>query len=451
MKLETGEKVKLILMAIEPGFKGPVLLLDKGPGIKDGCRVDESLTFDPYHVDYIEDPYPTLARLRAGRPIFFDENWRLTFFTKYEHVSSIMKNRQQFGRDFRHRLSAKEVDAGLIERIFPSDAPTWVKYVRESFIDFEPPEHTRLRGLVSQAFTRRSSASFRPGVTALAESIIERHLDGNSFNAIESFASPIPVSLIADLMGIEDSDHQRLIDWSSAAVIPYDNNATVEDRACAEQATKEFVAFLHEEIEKRRMSPGTDLISSMLVVEENGDTLTEDEIIATSILTLNAGHEATVQALGNALLALANRPDQYALMVEQPDIIPAAVDELLRFDTPLQMFERWILEDCEVGGQQLRKGQKVGLLMGSANHDETAFEGDTEILDITRDSRNHIAFGAGLHHCVGAPLAKVELEAALSVLVSKARSIAIDGPLPLRKPSLIFRGLSKLPLKLSPM
>jgi cytochrome P450 len=412
--------------------------------------VDESLEFDPYHPDYLKDPYPTLARFRTGRAIFYDENWRLTFFTKYEHIKSILKDRQKFGRDFRHQLSVDDVDAGLVDRIFPSDAPLWVKYVRESFMDHEPPRHTRFRNLVSQAFTRRESASFRPSITALAESIIDRHLDGNTFDVIERFASPIPVSLIADLMGIKVKDHRRLIDWSASIVVPYDLDASASDRAKAEQATIEFVEFLRFEIEERRKATGTDLISSMLVAEDQGDTLTEDEIIATAILTLNAGHEATVLALGNALLALANHPDQYKLLVEKPDLVPNAVDELLRFDTPLQLFDRWILEDCEVDGNRLKKGQKVGLLLGSANHDETAFEGNTEILDLTRDSANHIAFGAGLHHCVGAPLAKLELETALSVLVSKARSIAIDGPIPERKRSLVFRGLSKLSLRLDP-
>jgi cytochrome P450 len=422
--------------------------MDNFSEFTDLVRMHELSGFEPYSKHYVANPYPTLARLRAEQPIFFDEDWRLSFFTRYEDVKSIMKNRQQFGRDFRNRLSVDEVDAGLVERLFPSDAPMWVKFVRESFIDFEPPEHTRLRSLVSQAFTRRSSASFRPSLTTLAESILGELRDGVAFDAIETFATPIPVSLIAELMGIGSSHHQQLVDWSAATVIPYDNNATVADRAKAERATVDFVNFLREEIERRRHDPGTDLISSMLIVEENGETLTEDEIIATAILTLNAGHEATVQALGNALLALANHPEQYRSLVEDPEKIPAAVDELLRFDTPLQMFERWVLEDCEVSGYTLKKGQKVGLLMGSANHDEAAFKGDTEALDLTRDSRHHIAFGAGLHHCVGAPLAKLEIEVALRVLVSRAKSIRVVGKLPERKPSLIFRGLSALPLQM---
>jgi cytochrome P450 len=305
-----------------------------------------------------------------------------------------------------------------------------------------------LRNLVSKAFTGRSYTSYRLGLVALAESIIDRHLDGEPLDAIKEFASPIPVSLIADLMSIDESDHSRLVDWSASLVIPYDLSVSGADRAKAEKATAQFVEFLRGEIEERRKSPGTDLISSMILVEVNGDTLTEDEIISTCILTLNAGHEATVQALGNALLALAQNPEQFALLVDNPNLVTNAVDELLRFDTPLQMFDRWILEDCEVAGYQLTKGHKVGVLLGSANHDETIFDGDTESLDVTRNSSDHIAFGVGLHHCVGSHLARIELEAALGTLASKVRSISFDGPLPERKPSLVFRGLSGLSLRL---
>jgi len=274
-------------------------------------------------------------------------------------------------------------------------------------------------------------------------------LDGEIFDAIRELASPIPVSLIADLMGIEEQDYQQLIDWSSAIVLPYDANASAEDRALAERATTEFVEFLRGVIDRRRSAPGNDLISSMLCAEDNGDRLTEDEIVSTSILTLNAGHEATVQALGNSLLALARNPDQYALLTDRPERISSAVDELLRFDTPLQMFDRWVLEDCEIGGQLLAKGSKVGLLLGSANHDELQFDGDTETLDLTRDSSKHISFGAGMHRCVGAPLAQIELETVLAVLASKVRTISLVGDLPKRKASLVFRGVASLNLRLS--
>lgn len=422
--------------------------LDNECCIGNGWGVAEPLAFDPYDVGFLENPYPTYARFRAERPVFYDDAWRLTFFTGYEDVKSVFMDRQRFGRDYRHRLKDEDVDSALVERIYPSDAPVWVKYVREAFMDQEPPVHTRLRGLVSKAFTRRESHSYRPALFKLANSLLDRHLDGEPFDAIEAFASPIPVSLIADLMGIDEASHGRLVEWSSLIVVPYDLAASAGDRAKAEKATQDFVDFLRGVIEERRADPGDDLISSMLVVEEAGDMLTEDEIISTAILTLNAGHEATVQALGNGLLALANHPDQYRLLVEQPERVPTAVDELLRFDTPLQMFDRWILEDCEVGGQTLRQGQKVGLLLGSANHDERVFKGDTEQLDVARDSRAHIAFGAGLHHCIGSHLARIELEASLAALVTKAKAIRIAGSLPERKPSLVFRGLSSLPFRL---
>ena len=410
--------------------------------------MDAPFPFDPYESGFLENPYPTFAHLRAEQPVFYDEDWRLTFFTRYQDIKSVFMDRQRFGRDYRHRLGDEQVDAALVERIYPSDAPVWVKYVREAFMDQEPPVHTRLRGLVSKAFTRRESHAYRPALYGLATSLLDPYLDGEAFDAIESFASPIPVSLIADLMGIDQASHGKLIEWSSLIVMPYDLSASSEDRAKAEQATKDFVEFLRTVIEKRRLNPGDDLISSMLIVEEAGDTLTEDEIISTAILTLNAGHEATVQALGNGLLALARHPDQYRLLVSQPERVPTAVEELLRFDTPLQMFDRWVLEDCEVGGRSLKQGQKVGLLLGAANHDDDIFEGDPEVLDVTRDSKAHIAFGAGLHHCIGSHLARIELEASLSALVSKAQSIEIAGALPERKPSLVFRGLSALPIRL---
>ncbi|MDG2166719.1 MAG: cytochrome P450 [Opitutales bacterium] len=406
--------------------------------------------FEPYEPAFLEDPYPTFMRLRAERPVFYDEDWRLTFFTRHKDIKSIFMDRQQFGRDYRHRLKDNQVDSTLVERIFPINAPNWVKFVREAFMDQEPTVHTRLRGLVSKAFTRRESHSYGPGLLSLANSILDQKLDGESFDAIKNFASPIPVSLIADLMGIEEDVHARLTEWSSLIVVPYDLSASADDLAKAEKATIDFAEFLRGLIEKRRRDPGSDLISSMLVVEEAGDTLTEDEIISTAILTLNAGHEATVQAIGNALLALAKHPDQYRYLTGNVEGISTAVEELLRYDTPLQMFDRWILEDCEIGGCLLKQGQKVGLLVGSANHDEAAFVGDTESLDLTRDSSSHIAFGAGLHHCIGSHLARIELVAAITALVSKVQTLEIADSLPQRKPSLVFRGLSSLPLSLTP-
>jgi unspecific monooxygenase len=398
--------------------------------------------FDSYSQDFLDDPYPVYTRLREESPVFYDETWELTFFSRHPDVSSILKDRERFGRDFRHRLDVDEVDPDLYRRIYPPQWPTWTRYIRESFIDLEPPRHTRLRGLVSKAFTRRSSEAFGPRLEAAADQILNGALDAGSLDVIEEFATPIPVAMIADLMGIPAEDHGQLLEWSHKIVKVFDLNVTEADGEAAEVATRSFVAYLQSLVEERRRNRGDDLISSMLEVEESGDTLTDEEVVGTAILTLNAGHEATVHAIGNSLLALARRPDDYRKLHSGEVSVGSAVDELLRFDSPLQMFERWVLEDTEVAGFPLRQGEKVGLLFGSANHDGAVFA-DGEGLDLARSPNPHLSFGAGLHHCVGAPLAKVELEAALGRFAARVAAIELV-EVGTRISSLVFRGVEHL-------
>jgi cytochrome P450 len=244
-------------------------------------------------------------------------------------------------------------------------------------------------------------------------------------------------------MGIPGQDHEQLLRWSHAIVKVFDKNVTAEEGEAAEKATRDFVAYLQEVVEDRRKHRGEDLISSMLDVEEGGDTLTDEEIVGTSILTLNAGHEATVHAIGNGLLALARNPEQYQRLHEGEVGIEHAVEELLRFDSPLQMFERWVLSDTEVSGAGLEKGSKVGLLFGSANHDPAAFGDGTESLDLGRHPNPHLAFGAGLHLCVGAPLARVELQAAFGRFAARVAHLDLREASD-RIESLVFRGLRRL-------
>jgi len=402
------------------------------------------VSFDPYDPGFLEDPYPTYARLRQESPAFYDGTWELTFFTRHDDVSAVLKDRDRFGRDFRHRMETDEVDPDLYRRIYPPQWPTWSRYIRESFIDLEPPRHTRLRRLVSKAFTRRSSEAFRPRLEEAAARIIDQALESGTLDVIEDFATPIPVAMIAELMGLPARDHQQVLDWSHAIVRVFDQNVTDADGNAAESATKDFVAYLEEVVEKRRKTRGEDLISSMVDVEDAGDTLTDEEIVATAILTLNAGHEATVHAIGNGLLALARDGGQYGRLHRGEARVETAVDELLRFDSPLQMFERWVLVDTEVAGVTLVKGSKVGLLLGSANRDPEVFE-DPEMLDLARQPNPHVSFGAGLHYCVGAPLARVELEAALAAFAARVARIELREASG-RIRSLVFRGLDSLQL-----
>jgi len=401
-------------------------------------------TFDSYAPEFLEDPYPTFARLRAETPAFYDERWGLTFFTRHAEVHAILRDRR-YGRDVRHAVPRDEIDQEALGRIYPEQYPAWVQYIREAFIDFEPPDHTRLRRLVQSAFTKRASESYRPRLAAEAENLLDRALEEGRMDAVEDYATPIPLTMIADLMGVPSSDQQQLVDWSHAIVRLYDQACTPEEGDAAEQATLDFVDYVREMIAERRRRPTEDLVTALIDAEVDGDRLTEHEVIATAILTLNAGHEATVQAIGNGLLALARHPDQYAALRADPGLITTAVDELLRYDTPLQMFERWVLEDHEMGGMPLKRGTKVGLLMGSANHDDVAFR-DPEGLDLSRADNPHVAFGGGMHYCVGAPLAKVELDVAFSHFARRVSGIELLADVPPRTPSLVFRGVRELPL-----
>lgn len=402
--------------------------------------------FDPYHPDFLEDPYPYYREILRSRPAFEDSAWGLTFFASHRDVTAILKDRERFGRDFRHRIEVDRVDQSLYTRTYPEQWPTWTAYIRESFLDMEPPRHTRMRRLVSAAFTRRSSEVFRPRLEESARSILEAALEAGSIEVISEFATPIPVAMIADLMGIPRQDHDQLLDWSHAIVKVFDQGVTAEDGAAAELATRDFVAYLEQVLAERRRSPGDDLISAMLDVSHEGDTLTDPEIVATAILTLNAGHEATVHAIGNGLLSLARDPAAYSGLRNGGAPIASAVDELLRFDSPLQMFERWVLEDTEVAGRQLVAGSKVGLLFGAANHDPAVFA-SPEKLELGRDPNPHVSFGAGLHFCVGAPLARVELEAALGTWARMVRSMDLRD-VGERLESLVFRGVGRLEMEL---
>lgn len=407
------------------------------------------MRFDPYDESFLDNPYPFYRSIREQEPVFYDETWDLTFVAGHHEISTILRDRNRFGRDFRHRMELDEVDPAVYRRIYPPQWPEWTRYIRESFIDLEPPRHTRLRGLVSKALGKRSSETFRPAIREAADGLLERALEDASMEAISSFATPVPILMIADLMGIPASDHPRLIEWSNQIVKVFDQNVSESDGEAAESATQEFVSYLEEAISERRRHRTDDLISTMIDVNESGDTLTDEEIVSTSILTLNAGHEATVHAIGNGLMALAANPVQFQRL-RDGDVSPAtAVDELLRFDSPLQMFERWVLEpDVEIGGVEIDPGSKVGLLFGSGNHDEEVYGPSADNLDLARSPNPHLAFGAGLHFCVGAPLARVELEAAFESLAAKVESFQIEAIGP-RIESLVFRGVTELNLALT--
>lgn len=405
--------------------------------------------FDAYSPEFVADPYPTYARLRRDAPIFHDERWGLTFFTRHADVSAILKDRR-FGRDVRHAVPREGVDPDLFARIYPPELPAWTRFNREvSFIDLEPPQHTRIRRLVQWAFTRRASEAYRERMQLTADAKLDAALAKRSMDGIADYGTPIPLTMIAELLGVPATDQPRLISWSHAIVRVFDEGCTPEEAAAAEQATEDFVAYVRDLLAERRAHPRDDLATSLIEASIEGEELTEDELVATCILTLNAGHEATVQAIGNGLLALARHPEEFSRLRRDPDLVKTAVDELLRYDTPLQMFERWVLEDLEWDGVPLRRGTKVGLMFGSANRDELRFA-EPDRLDLGRDDNPHLSFGGGIHYCVGAPLAKVELEVAFSTLARRVKAFHPTADSFERVPSLVFRGVTSLPLAVEP-
>lgn len=403
--------------------------------------------FDPYRPEFVSDPYPVYARLRRQRPIFFDRRWNLTFFARHTDVESILRDRR-FGRDIRHVPSAlRRVDPQVYERIYPPQYPVWTRLIRDSFIDLEPPRHTRIRRLVQWAFSRRASRSYRPRMEAEAHRRLDRAEQTGKMEVIADYATPIPLVMIAELMGVPTADQPHLVEWSHRIVRVFDEGCTPEEGASAEQAGIDFRDYMRDLIRSHRRRDGDNLLSHLIEARHGDDALTEEELIATAVLVLNAGHEATVQAIGNGLMALCAHPDQWRRWQENPGLTPTAVEELLRYDTPLQMFERWVTEDLDWKGTRLSAGSKVGLLFGSANRDGQAFD-QPRRLDLGRTPNPHVSLGGGVHFCVGAALAREELKVAFEVLLRRVRRIEADLASPERIPSLVFRGVRRLPVRM---
>ncbi|MFP5370861.1 MAG: cytochrome P450, partial [Actinomycetes bacterium] len=324
---------------------------------------------------------------------------------------------------------------------------------RNALLEMEPPSHTRLRRLISSAFARGHVERLRPWVEELARRLVDELLERSGgtdpVDLVSGMAEQLPVAVIAELLGVPVADRPLLRPWSDAIVRMYEYERSRLREDAAERAADEFVTYLRGLATERRTAPRDDLISSLVGIRDShGDRLTEDELVTTCILLLNAGHEATVNVTGNGTLALLRHPGQLRRLREDRSLLPVAIEELMRFDSPLQLFERTATEDVAIGGITVRAGEKIAALLGSANRDPAAF-GDPDTLDVGRAGNPHIAFGAGVHFCIGAPLARVELQAAFGSLLDRTSSIEPAGD-PVRRPGFVIRGLVELPVVLTP-
>ncbi|MCX8530196.1 MAG: cytochrome P450 [Rhodoluna sp.] len=387
---------------------------------------------------FIENPYPALAELRkAGKPVWHEPTGSF-LAARYEDANAVLRNRS-LGRIFKPRTPEQ-------------DWSTFNWLHSDSLLDSEPPKHTRLRSLLVKAFSKNKIDSLRPDVDRLTKKLLDdielKLNETGQFDVIGDLAEPLPVKVIAALLGFPDEDEHLLRPWSQAIVKMYELNPSPEAQAQAQLASHEFAEYVRGLMEERKRNPGTDLISDLAAVEEDGEKLNAQELIATCVLLLNAGHEASVNGFGNGFVAMMHRPEQLALLAKNPyELAASAVDEFIRFDAPLHLFERTATADVEIGGVLVEEGQKIAALLGSANRDETVFDRPTE-MDVTRDPNPHIGFGAGIHFCIGAPLARMEMSVSLPALMAKYPNLELAAE-PVRRPGFVLRGYESVQLKVN--
>jgi cytochrome P450 len=397
---------------------------------------------DPTDLTFIEDPYPTLNRIREEVPIFRSERFGLWFITRHTDVHAGLRDRR-LGRVFDHVTSHEEL--GVPPRD-PRYQAFW-KNERYSLLDLEPPEHSRLRTLVARAFTPKRVAGMRPRIRQSADDLLDRLLPRGEFDLLHDFNEPFSVRVVCEMLGVPVGDWRRNLAWSHAIVKMYELDSTEEQAVAANQAAAEHAAYMRGLIAERRERPKEDLISALVQVETDEGRLTEDEIVSTCILLLNAGHEATVNALANGVHALMRHPEQWQRLRTAEVPSKHAVEEFFRYDGPLQMFERWVLaDDFEVEAHHVPFGDKVAFLFGSANRDPRQFP-DAETFDVGRNDTTHVGFGGGTHYCLGAPLARLEVEVALERIVERCPNLELAAERPVRNPTFVQRAFSALPVK----
>ncbi|MEU2505060.1 cytochrome P450 [Streptomyces sp. NPDC007863] len=395
--------------------------------------MDAAAEFDPWSPEFVADPYPAYAELReAGRAHWYGRT-RQWLVPHHADVSALLRDRR-LGRTYTHRFTHEEFGRTAPD---PRHEP-FHTLNDHGLLDLEGADHTRIRRLVSKAFTPRTVERLAPTVRELADGLVGELVAAGGGDLQAAVAEPLPVAVIAAMLGIPESDEERamLRPWSAAICGMFELNPSEETARAAVRASVDFSDYLRRLIARRRSEPGDDLVSALVGVEE----LTEQERVSTCVLLLNAGHEATVNtAVGGTWTLL--RHDAWPSLTAGD--LSTAVDELLRYDTPLQMFERWVLDDIEVGGTVIPRGSQVALLLGSANRDPARFGPTADELDLTRADNPHVTFGAGIHYCLGAPLARLELDAVFRALRERAPGMRLAAD-PVRKPGYVIRGFESL-------
>ncbi len=404
--------------------------------------IDRGVAFNPLDRRYSSDPYPLYRKLREKDRVHRSRLFDGYVVSGYEEVQAALKDPRLSADDRKGpRFQTQQRDALRAGALTEEEAAR-----KPAMLRSDPPDHTRLRSLVNRAFTPRAVESLRPRVEEIVEELLDAASERGSLDVIRDLAYPLPVIVIAEMLGIPAADRDRFKRWSDLVAKAVEFSADFTALKKARVASRELWSYLEDIAEDRRREPREDLLSALLVAEQAGDKLTAEEVFTTTELLLIAGNETTTNLIGNGLLALLHAPDQLQALRDDEALLPAAIEELLRFDSPVQATARLALDDLEVGSMTLKKGQELVLLLGAANRDPAQFE-DPDQLDLHRQDVRHLSFSQGIHYCIGAPLARLEAPIALGALLRSFPDLRLDpASAPQWRGGFVLRGLERLPV-----
>ena len=396
--------------------------------------------FNPFLPSYQANPYPAYAALRAEDPVHFSAAIQAWVLTTHEDCERVLRDQETFS-------SSSDTASGQLATVLQQQRREFPLGEVPTVLNSDPPVHTRLRTLLNRAFTPRAIEGLRPHIEDIAASLLaDAGRARGRFDAVTGFAQPLPIIVIAELLGVPPEDRDQLKVWSTAIANTTNVLNTEEALAAARQATVELIAYMDEIVAQRRAAPGADIMTALVQAEEGGERLSHDELLAFSILLLLAGHETTTNLIGNGLLALTEHPDVAARLRAEPDLLPSAVEEFLRYDSSVQGAVRFARETVEIRGRTIERGSTLLLLLGAANRDPAQFP-EPDALDVARSPNRHLSFGRGVHFCLGAPLARLEGDVAFRALLDRFTELRVAEGGAERSGTLVLRGMGKLELE----
>ncbi|HJY84582.1 MAG TPA: cytochrome P450 [Candidatus Binatia bacterium] len=397
------------------------------------AQTPSAVEFNPLLPEFRANPYPLYYRLRAEDPVHRSTLTGFWVLSRYADVAMVLRD-NRFSRKDSATFLGERFGAGPVQQVYSK----WMLFR-------DPPDHTRLRNLVNKAFTPRAIENLRPRIQEIVDFLIDAVANVGAMDVMVDFAYPLPVIVICEMLGVPSADRDRFKDWSGDIARTLDPIQTPEMAERGNAVVQNVAEYFHALISERRRNPQEDMLSSLIAAEEQGDKLSEEELLATCILLFSAGHETTVNLIGNGTLALLQHPDQLAKLRDNPELIQSAIEESLRYDSPVQLTGRWVNEDVEIGSQVIHGGEMVLTLLGAANRDPVQFP-DPDRFDITRSDNRHLAFGQGIHFCLGAALARLEAQLAIGTLLRRLPKLTRQTTTPEWREAFTLRGLRVLPV-----